>query len=169
MIDSAPGADAAQTLVDLTELSDIPSPVKVSSNNYAYDGPPYNAGSTDVLGKVEIPEDGKYRLRLLDLFGGTRSDARNRYRLLIRKAEPDFALVAWAMHMELRNGDRNALSKPMSLRPGATMALEVIAVRRDGFNGDIELSLENLPDGVTAQGLKIPRRPVARHHVGQRQ
>lgn len=146
----------AETLVDLIELSDIPSPVKVSGNNYAYDGPPYNAGSSDILGKVEIPEDGRYRLQLLDLFGGTRNDARNRYRLLIRKAEPDFALVAWAMHMELRNGDRNALSKPMSLRPGATMALEVIAVRRDGFNGDIELSMENLPDGVTAQGLKIP-------------
>ncbi len=140
----------------MTELSDIPSPVKVSSNHYAYDGPPYNAGSTDILGKVEIPEDGKYRLQLLDLFGGTRSDARNRYRLLIRKAEPDFALVAWAMHMELRNGDRNALSKPISLRPGATMALEVVAVRRDGFQGDIELAMENLPDGVTAQGLKIP-------------
>lgn len=156
VVDAVPGSDTAETLVDVTELSDIASPVKVSSNNYAYDGPPYNAGSTDILGKVDIPEDGKYRLRLLDLFGGTRSDARNRYRLLIRKAEPDFALVAWAMHMELRNGDRNALSKPMSLRPGATMALEVIAVRRDGFNGDIELSMAQLPDGVTAQGLKIP-------------
>jgi len=155
VVESNADAGAAETLVDVTELSDIPSPVKVSGNGYAYDGPPYNAGSSDILGKVEIPEDGRYRLQLLDLFGGTRNDARNRYRLLIRKAEPDFALVAWAMHMELRNGDRNALSKPMSLRPGATMALEVIAVRRDGFNGDIELSMENLPDGVTAQGLKI--------------
>ncbi len=156
VVESNADSGDRETLVDVMELSDLPSPVKVSGNNYAYDGPPYNAGSSDILGKVEIPEDGRYRLQLLDLFGGTRNDARNRYRLLIRQAEPDFALVAWAMHMELRNGDRNALSKPMSLRPGATMALEVIAVRRDGFNGDIELSMENLPDGVTAQGLKIP-------------
>ncbi|MEZ6086657.1 MAG: PPC domain-containing protein [Pirellulaceae bacterium] len=118
-----------ETLVDVAELTDIASPVKRSSNGYAYDGPPYNAGSTDVLGKFDVPQDGTYRLQLLDLFGGTREDARNIYRLIVRKAEPDFALVAWAMHMELRNGDRNALSKPIALRGGSTMAFEVIAVR----------------------------------------
>jgi hypothetical protein len=141
---------------DVAEFSDIPSPVKVSSNGYAYDGPPYNAGTADILGKLEIKEDGLYRLQLSDLFGGTRSDPRNVYRLLIRKAAPDFALVAWALHMELRNGDRNAVSKPMALRGGGTMAWEVVAIRRDGFDGDIDLALEGLPEGVTAQGLKIP-------------
>ena len=35
------------------------------------------------------------------------------------------------------------------------MALEVVVVRRDGFDGDIELVMEGLPEGVTAQGLKI--------------
>ncbi|MCA9221736.1 MAG: serine protease, partial [Planctomycetales bacterium] len=148
--------EAGETkLVDVVELTDIASPVKRSSNGYAYDGPPYNAGSTDILGKVEIPEDGRYRLQLTDLFGGTRTDPNNEYRLVIRRAAPDFALVAWALHMELRNGDRNALSKPMALRNGSTMALEVVAVRRDGFAGEISLTMEDLPDGVTATGLKI--------------
>jgi hypothetical protein len=150
------GSGAEEKLTDVAELSDIPSPVKVSSNGYAYDGPPYNAGSPDILGKIEVQQDGLYRLELSDLFGGTRSDPRNRYRLIIRRATPDFALVAWALHMQLRNGDRNALSKPIALRGGSTMALEVVAVRRDGFAGEIELVLENLPDGVTASGLKIP-------------
>ena len=36
------------------------------------------------------------------------------------------------------------------------MALEVVAVRRDGFDGEIELSMEDLPEGVSACGLKIP-------------
>ena len=36
------------------------------------------------------------------------------------------------------------------------MALEVVAVRRDGFDGPIELAMSNLPDGVTASGLTIP-------------
>lgn len=148
--------DAGEQVTDVAEFSDIPSPVKVSSNGYAYDGPPYNAGTADILGKLAIPADGVYRLRLSDLFGGTRSDPNNIYRMVIRKAAPDFALVAWAMHMELRNGDRNALSKPIALRGGATMALEVVVVRRDGFNGDIDLVMENLPAGVTASGLKIP-------------
>lgn len=141
--------------VDIAELSDIPSPVKRSSNGYAYDGPPYNAGSSDINGKFEIPEDGRYRIRLTDLFGGTRNDPANRYRMVVRKAAPDFSLVGWALHMELRNGDRNALSKPIALRGGAVMPLEIVVVRRDGFDGEIELVMENLPEGVTATGLKI--------------
>lgn len=145
-----------EKVTDVAEFSDIPSPVKVSSNGYAYDGPPYNAGTADILGKFEVKEDGLHRLQLTDLFGGTRSDPRNIYRLVIRKAAPDFTLVSWAMHMELRNGDRNAVSKPLALRGGATMALEVVAIRRDGFDGDINLAMEGLPEGVTAHGLKIP-------------
>ncbi len=145
-----------EVLTDVAELSDIPSPVQVSSNAYSYDGPPYDAGSADVLGKIEIKQDGIHRLQLSDLFGGTRNDPRNIYRLVIRKAAPDFALVAWGLHMNLRNGDRNALSKPIALRRGATMPLEVVAVRRDGFDGEIELTMDDLPDGVTASGLKIP-------------
>lgn len=145
-----------ETLTDVAEFSDVPSPVRLSSNGYAYDGPPYDAGTSDPLGKLVIQQDGTHRLQITDLFGGTRKDPRNVYRLVIRQAAPDFALVAWALHMELRNGDRNALSKPISLRGGATMALEVIAFRRDGFDGDIELVMEGLPQGVTAHGLKIP-------------
>ncbi|MBI1310441.1 serine protease [bacterium] len=151
---SRTGAD--EKLTDVAELSDIASPVKVSSNGYSYDGPPYNAGSTDIIGKVEIKEDGIHRLQLRDLFGGTRNDPRNVYRMIIRQAQPDFAVVAWALHMNLRNGDRNALSKPISLRGGATMPLEVVVIRRDGFDRPIELSMDNLPDGVTATGLTIP-------------
>jgi hypothetical protein len=144
-----------ETLVDVVELSDIPSPVKVSSNGYAYDGPPYNAGTADLNGKVEIPEDGTYRLQITDLFGGTRSDPDNEYRLIVRQAAPDFAIVGWPLHMELRNGDRNALTKPIALRGGATMPFEVVVIRRDGFDGEIEIVLESLPPGVTATGLKI--------------
>ena len=146
----------SEKLTDVVELSDIPSPVKVSSNGYSYDGPPYNAGSPDIIGKVEIKDDGVHRLQLRDLFGGTRKDPRNVYRLIVRKAQPDFALVGWALHMNLRNGDRNALSKPIALRGGATIPLEVVVVRRDGFDGEIALEMGDLPDGVTAAGMKIP-------------
>ncbi len=145
-----------EKLTDVAEFSDIASPVKLSSNGYAYDGPPYDGGSLDIIGKLEIKADGLHRIQLSDLFGGTRNDARNAYRMIIRKAAPDFALAGWGLHMELRNGDRNALSKPLALRNGMTVALEIVAVRRDGFDGEIELMMEGLPDGVTAQGLKIP-------------
>lgn len=156
LVQHVAGTGADEKLTDVAELADIPSPVKVSSNGYAYDGPPYNAGSSDILGKLTIQQDGIHRLQLSDLFGGTRKDPRNIYRLVIRKAALDFAVVAWALHMELRNGDRAAFSKPLALRGGATMALEVVTVRRDGFDGDIEIVMDGLPQGVTAQGLKIP-------------
>ncbi len=143
-------------LVDVAEFTDVPSPVKVSSNGYAYDGPPYDSGTADVLGRLAVPEDGTYRLHLSDLYGATRSEPSHAYRLVVRKAAPDFALVAWPLHLELRNGDRNALSKPFALRNGGTIAYEVVAFRRDGFAGEIELSLENLPPGVSAAGLTIP-------------
>ncbi|MDB5387525.1 MAG: hypothetical protein JWM11_3171 [Planctomycetaceae bacterium] len=156
LVQHVSGSGSDEKLVDVAEFSDIPSPVKVSSNGYAYDGPPYDAGSSDILGKLVIQQDGMHRLQLSDLFGGTRNDPRNIYRLVIRKAAPDFAVVAWALHMELRNGDRNALSKPIALRGGSTMALEVVVVRRDGFDGDIDLVMEGLPEGMSAKGLKIP-------------
>lgn len=140
---------------DVAELYDIAPPMKVTSNGYSYDGPPYDAGSPDVLGKFEVKEDGTYRLQVRDLFGGTRSDPHNVYRLLVRQATPDFSLAAWAIHMTLRNGDRASLSKPMALRQGDSRAFEVVVQRRDGFDGEIEVAMEGLPQGVSAAGLKI--------------
>lgn len=150
---------------DVAELYDIAPPMKVTSNGYSYDGPPYDAGSPDVLGKFEVKEDGTYRLQVRDLFGGTRSDPNNIYRLIVRQAAPDFALAAWAVHMTLRNGDRAALSKPMALRQGDARAFEVVVQRRDGFDGEIEIGMENLPPGVSAAGLKIGKGKTYGHLI----
>jgi hypothetical protein len=154
-----------ESLSDVAELSGIPSPMKVSSNGYSYDGPVYDAGSPDVNGKFEVKEDGTYRLQIRDLLGGTRSDPGNIYRLIVRQAAPDFSLAAWAVHMTLRNGDRSAISKPMALRAGDSRVFEVVAVRRDGFDGDIDIAMDNLPAGVSATGLKIAKGKSYGHLV----
>ncbi len=153
------------SFTDVAELYDIASPLKVTSNGYSYDGPPYDAGSRDVLGKFEVKEDGVYRLQVRDLFGGTRSDPRNAYRLIVRQAKPDFSLAAWALHMTLRNGDRSAFSKPLALRQGDARILEVVAHRRDGFDGEIEITMDNLPKGVRAAGLKIAKGKNVGHLI----
>lgn len=145
-----------ENAVDVAEFNDLPSPVKVSTNGYSYNGAQYDIGTSDAFGKLEIKEDGTYRVQVRDLFGGTRRDPRCVYRLIIRKPEPDFALATWALHMELRNGDRNALSKPIALRNGSTMIFEVVAIRKDGFDGPIEIKMDELPVGMTATGLTIP-------------
>jgi hypothetical protein len=150
---------------DVAELYDIAPPMKVTSNGYSYDGPPYDAGSPDVLGKFEAKEDGTYRIQVRDLFGGTRSNPHNLYRLIVRQASPDFSLAAWAVHMTLRNGDRAALSKPMALRQGEARAFEVVVQRRDGFDGEIDIQMENLPPGVSAAGLKIGKGKTYGHLI----
>ncbi len=155
------GDDGEVTWGDMLELKDIPPPIKVSTNHYAYDGPPYNGGSTDLLGRLDIPADGIYRLQLNDLFGGTRDDPQSVYQLMIRPAMPDFALTGWVKHMALRNGDRNALSKPLALRPGTTLAIEIGVFRRDGFDLPIQLDVGGLPTGVTASAIDIPAGQTA--------
>lgn len=149
-------AAGAKQVVDVMQLEEIPAPIKPSSNAYSYDGPPCNAGSRDLLGKFVVEETGTYRISLRDRFGGTRDEPRSDWRLVIRQAAPDFAIVGWALHMELRNGDRNDLSKPFALRRGATVAIEVAAVRRDGFDGPIDLTVDGLPSGVHGRGIQIP-------------
>ena len=133
-----------ETLTDVVEMGDIASPVKPSSNQYAYDGPPYDGGSPDILAKLEIKQDGLHRLTLRDLFGGTRSDPRNEYRLVIRPAAPDFALVAWALHMELRNGDRNGALKADGAATGTDDGLG----SRCGSQGRIQRGDRDLNDRV---------------------
>lgn len=150
---------------DVAEFYDIAPPMKVTSNGYSYDGPPYDAGSPDVMGQFTAKEDGVYRLQVRDLFGGTRNVPQNVYRLVVRRASPDFSLAAWAVHMTLRNGDRAALSKPAALRQGDVRVFEVVTQRRDGFDGDIEISMENLPPGVKATGLKIAKGKTYGHLV----
>jgi hypothetical protein len=154
-----------ETATDVAELYDIASPMKTTSNGYSYDGPPYDAGSPDVNGKFEVKEDGVYRLQVRDLFGGTRNDANNVYRLLVRQAAPDFSLAAWAVHMTLRNGDRAALSKPMALRAGDSRVFEVVVQRRDGFDGEIDITMDGLPAGVSATGLKVAKGKAYGHLV----
>ena len=150
--------DGRETVTDVAELDDIAHPIKPGDFIPAstYTGPPYVAGSPDVLGRLAIDEDGVHRLRLRDLLGGPGTDPGSVYRLVIRQAAPDFALVAWAAHLQMRQNDFGTFPKPIALRAGATMALEVVVVRRDGFDGEIEVFMEDLPPGVRASGLTIP-------------
>jgi hypothetical protein len=165
LVQQVKGDKGKETLKDVAELYDIAPPVKVSTNGYSYDGPPYNAGSPDVNGKFEVKEDGTYRLQVRDLFGGTRNEPANIYRLIVRQAAPDFSLAAWAVHMTLRNGDRTAFSKPMALRAGDSRLFEVVVQRRDGFDDEIEIGMDGLPPGVSATGLKIGKGKTLGHLV----
>jgi hypothetical protein len=87
-----------------------------------------------------IPEDGLYYLYLGDSQqqGG---DAHS-YRLRIGAAQPDF---------ELR-----VVPSSVNARAGTTVPITVHAMRKDGFDGEILLSLQDSPPGFTLSGGRIP-------------
>ncbi|HSI14728.1 MAG TPA: PPC domain-containing protein [Chthoniobacter sp.] len=115
----------------------------------------FSTASNDPVVRFEAKEDGTYRVKVSDLFGNSRNDPRNVYRLIIRKESPDFRLVALAEPPPEKKDDRKADPYSTLLRADGTNAIKVVALRRDGFGGEIELHVEGLPAGVTCQPTKI--------------
>jgi hypothetical protein len=89
---------------------------------------------------VVLPADGLYRVHLTDIQGKA-GDA-YAYRLRIGEPRPDF---------ELR-----ITPSVINLRRGATMPFTAHVIRRDGFAGEIALSLLHAPDGFVLSGGRIP-------------
>ena len=83
---------------------------------------------------------GKHVLRIADVQG--KGGPEYAYRLTIAPPRPDFQL-------------RVTPDNPR-VGQGATTVLTVNALRRDGFNGQIDLKLTNLPPGFTASGDVVP-------------
>jgi hypothetical protein len=87
-----------------------------------------------------LPADGTYYVHLADVQhqGGPEYG----YRLRIGPPREDF---------ELR-----IVPSSINARAGATIPVSVYALRKDGFAGDIALSLKNPPEGVTLGGAWVP-------------
>jgi hypothetical protein len=115
----------------------------------------FNTISRDPAGRFEAKEDGTYRLLIRDLFTRTERSPRFLYRLAIRKEAPDFRLVAMAVVPKAKSDAKNIEMGVPLLRRGETIALRVMAFRQ-GFTGDIDLSLEQPPPGLLFQGDRIP-------------
>lgn len=110
----------------------------------------YDVRSDDPVQRLEVPADGKYRITLRDRFGESRGSAANVYRLSIRQETPDFRLVA------LPASPTAGAAWSMAMRKGDNFAMQVIAFRRDGFNGPIDVTALDLPAGVECSGTTIP-------------
>jgi len=131
--------------VDVQELDDATANAGGLSFKTSTDDPAYH---------FVAPEDGTYRILIRDLYAGSRGDPRLSYALEIRKAAPDFRLVAVPVYHS-NNKTLSAPHNPILRRGGAEM-IDLVALRRDGFSGEIELAVEGLPAGVTASKAIIP-------------
>lgn len=110
--------------------------------------------SDDPSFRLDVPEDGTYRIRLRDRYGDTRGDPRLSYRLSVRPPKADFRLVVFDAFPSV-DGKAPATSGAVSLRKGASYELAVYAYRRDGHADAIQVTAENLPAGITCRASVI--------------
>ncbi len=104
--------------------------------------------SADCRHTLSVPESATYRAVVKDLDTGEMLSRRQQYYLDIRRPEPGFDLIAYRPFL---HKDANAFRQAGSqLFRGGTEAIRVFAIRKDGFNGAIELTVDGLPTGVTA-------------------
>lgn len=89
--------------------------------------------------RLRLPEDGIYYLKISDsqLQGGEEYG----YRLRVGPPRPDF--------------DLRVTPSSINVRAGGAAVLTVHALRKDGFDGEIELRLKNAPPGYSLQGGRI--------------
>jgi len=144
---------AGQTLVAEVHARRLGSPfdsfVKITGadgkvialNDDHYDaGSGMNTDHADSYLMAKLPSDGKYYVHICD----TRRQAGKAfaYRLRISNPIPDF---------ELR-----VVPPQVVLRSKSSASVKIYAIRKDGFDGPIQLSFKNLPQGVEAPAVTLP-------------
>ncbi|MBI2900085.1 MAG: hypothetical protein HYY17_07860 [Planctomycetes bacterium] len=90
--------------------------------------------------RARLPEDGVYFVHLVD--AGSQGGDGYGYRLRLGPARPDFAL--------------RVTPATLNVRGGVATPVTVYVLRKDGFDGEIALSLKDAPAGFALQGATIP-------------
>jgi hypothetical protein len=90
--------------------------------------------------RLRLPNTGTYFVHLADSENHGGSDYG--YRLRISHPQPDFALLA--------------APSSINILAGGTVPVTIEALRKDGFNGEIELTLKDAPPGFKLSGVRIP-------------
>ncbi|HEY1190207.1 MAG TPA: PPC domain-containing protein [Gemmata sp.] len=123
-------SDTGQVLGEYDAHPDLPATV---NRFFTY--------SDDPLARLTVPADGTY-----DIMVGNRNNARpgprDVYWLNVRRERPDFHLVVVGNHES---------GAGLTLHRGASQAVQVVCFRQDGFDGEITLTAEALPPGVTCR------------------
>ncbi len=101
-----------------------------------------NTDHADSYLMVKLPADGKYHVHL----GDTRRQAGKEYayRLRISLPQPDFAL--------------RVVPSRIVMPSRGTGAVTVYAMRKDGFEGPIQLRFKDLPPGFESSGATLPAK-----------
>jgi hypothetical protein len=127
-------------LDSVLKLTDATGQQLAANDDHEDKGAGLTTHHADSLLATSLPTNGTYYLHI--------GDAQNKggldygYRLRISPPRPDF---------ELR-----VVPSSINVRTGATAALTVYALRKDGFSDDITLTLKDAPSGFTLTGGRVP-------------
>jgi hypothetical protein len=121
-----------------------------------FGGPEFNTTHRDPSGKFEAKETGTYVIQLRDLFTHGKESPAVVYHLAIRKPAPDFKLVALPGNpLPPKKDAKDVGVTTTTLRRGETLPVKMMAFRRDGFDGPIELEAGDFPAGVSINSCRI--------------
>ncbi len=117
----------------------------------------FDIKTDDPAFRFVAPADGTYRILVRNLSTYARPDPRFVYRLAIRPAQPDFRLVVVPDLLPFSadpNMNPPTVWSPL-LRKGGSESIDVVVFRRDGFDGEVHVTVDGLPAGVTSTPITI--------------
>ena len=150
----AKNAKGEETVSDVAQVDD-------PTDRNGKIGGDFDTSTDDPNYRFTAGEDATYRLMVRDQFGTSRSDPRMVYRIAIRQAQPDFRLVAVSQSADAASAPKTPAAAAVTLgspviRRGGTAMIQVNIDRLDDFKGEVLVSAEGLPPGVTCGVATIP-------------
>lgn len=124
-------------------------------------GPTFDDASRDPSVRFTAEKAGECRVIVGNHFATGGPD--HGYRLAIREASPDFALLGILERPYL--DQRQAVPATPHLRKGGTFPVRILVQRRDGFDGPVTLAAEGLPEGVSCPPVTVSGKESVAHLV----
>lgn len=110
---------------------------------------PFHRSSVDPAGSFKADRDGPFYIRVGDQFSGSDAYPPVQYRLVLKTPKPHFRAYALVKQLRVDNANHYP-SNSLVLRKGETIPL-VIEVDRENFAGEIQVSADPLPAGVSSR------------------
>lgn len=108
----------------------------------------FQLSTRDPVYELKAARPGIYRVIVHDRYFESRGDCRLTYRLAIRDPKPDFRVVVFPATTPAANSPGG--TSGLTLRKGDNLPIEVLVLRRDGFNEPVTIEADGLPTGITA-------------------
>ncbi len=116
----------------------------------------FNTSCRDPAGRVQVKEDGEYRVIVRNSFSIGPARSRQPFLLRVLKDTPDFNLLSLpAVPPKTKDDDRQIHVATTALRRGETGPVRVYVLRKNKFEGEVELGVSDLPPGVRAAGIRL--------------